>query len=42
VHVLHKPQNTWYEMEDLHVWTTETMPELVSVSEPYIQLYERS
>jgi hypothetical protein len=29
VHVYQKATDTWYEMQDLHVWTTETMPQLV-------------
>jgi U4/U6.U5 tri-snRNP-associated protein 2 len=40
IHVYHKPKDTWYEMQDLHVWTTETMPQLVALSETYIQIYE--
>ena len=37
-HIYCKPKDQWYEMEDLHV--TETMPQLVSVSESYMQFYE--
>lgn len=29
VHIYHKATDTWYDMQDLHVWTTETMPQLV-------------
>ena len=28
MHTIHKATNTWYEMQDLHVWTTETMPQV--------------
>ena len=28
MHTLHKATQTWYEMQDLHVWTTETMPQV--------------
>lgn len=35
----HQANNVWYEMEDLHV--KETMPQLVVVSEAYIQLWKR-
>eukprot|EP01083_Nonionella_stella_P101973 289721_1 len=37
-YVLHKPNNQWYEAQDLHV--VETMPQLVAVSESYIQFWE--
>jgi len=40
VHVFHRPTDTWFEMQDLHVWSTETMPQLVALSETYIQIYE--
>lgn len=40
-HTLHKATNTWYLTEDLHVHTSETMPQLVSLSESYMQVYER-
>jgi hypothetical protein len=39
VQVFHQSSDTWYEMQDLHVWTTETMPQLVGLSETYIQIY---
>jgi U4/U6.U5 tri-snRNP-associated protein 2 len=39
-HTLHTTTNTWYATEDLHVWTTETMPQLVALSEAYIQVYQ--
>jgi ubiquitin C-terminal hydrolase len=40
VHIHQRSCNTWYEMQDLHVWSTETMPQLVALSETYIQVYE--
>merc|ERR1719273_1050625 len=40
LHMYHKATDTWYEMQDLHVWSTETMPQLVALSETYIQFYE--
>ena len=40
-HTLHKATHTWYLTEDLHVHTSETMPQLVSLSESYMQVYER-
>jgi len=39
-HIFHAPTQTWFELQDLHVWTTETMPQLVAFSETYIQIYE--
>jgi len=39
-HIFHSPTQTWFELQDLHVWTTETMPQLVALSETYIQVYE--
>jgi len=41
VHMFHRSTDTWYEMQDLHVWTTETMPQLVALSETFLQIYER-
>jgi len=40
IHVYNRPTDTWYEMQDLHVWSTETMPQLVALSETYFQIYE--
>ena len=37
--VYHQPNNLWYKMDDLHV--QETMAQLVTVSEAYIQLWKR-
>jgi U4/U6.U5 tri-snRNP-associated protein 2 len=39
VHTNHKASNTWYEMEDIHVWTSETMAQLVALSETYMQCF---
>ena len=41
VHVLHRPNNVWYELEDLRVSSSETMQQMVGLSEAYIQVYER-
>jgi U4/U6.U5 tri-snRNP-associated protein 2 len=38
-HVQHKASNQWYELQDLHV--TETMPQLIGVSESYVLIFER-
>ena len=35
----HSPNNMWYEMQDLHV--QERMPQLVAISEAYIQTWVR-
>ena len=40
-HVLHKGSGVWYEMDDLRVVTSETMAQMVGLSEAYIQIYER-
>ncbi|KAM0030214.1 putative ubiquitinyl hydrolase 1 [Helianthus debilis subsp. tardiflorus] len=34
-----KSEEVWYEMQDLHV--AETLPEMVGVSETYMQIYEK-
>lgn len=39
MHVLHAPSNEWYELVDLRV--TPVLPQLVAISESYIQLYKR-
>jgi len=39
VHIYHAARDTWFELQDLHVWSTETMPQLVALSETYIQIY---
>lgn len=38
-HVQHKATGQWYEIQDLNV--RETMPQLVSVSESYLLIFER-
>ena len=38
-HVQHKATGQWYEMQDLEV--TETMPQLIGVSESYLLIFER-
>jgi len=39
VHVLHKGSNNWYELQDLHV--SKVLPEILPLSEAYVQIYER-
>lgn len=39
VHVLHKCTNQWYEMQDLHV--TSILPQMITLTEAYIQIYEQ-
>ena len=41
IHVLHAPNGVWYEIEDLRVSTSETIAQIVGLSEAYIQVYER-
>ena len=38
-HVSHKATGQWYEMQDLNV--TETMPQLIGVSESLLLIFER-
>lgn len=38
VHVLHKGTGKWYEMQDLHV--TDILPQMITLTEAYIQIYE--
>lgn len=38
-HVHRKSDNQWYQIEDLHV--ERTLPQVVSLSETYILVYER-
>ena len=38
-HVSHKATGQWYEMDDLNV--TETMPQLIGVSESLLLIFER-
>jgi len=39
VHVLHKGSGQWYEMQDLHV--KDILPQMITLTEAYIQIYER-
>ncbi|XP_074576789.1 uncharacterized protein LOC141833285 [Curcuma longa] len=39
VFVQRKSEELWYEMQDLHV--TETLPQMVALSEAYMQIYEQ-
>lgn len=39
VFVQRKSEELWYEMQDLHV--SETLPQMVALSETYMQIYER-
>jgi U4/U6.U5 tri-snRNP-associated protein 2 len=39
IHVLNKATGQWYEIQDLHV--SETMPQLIGLSESYILVYEK-
>lgn len=38
VHLLHKGNGKWYEMQDLHV--TDILPQMITLTEAYIQIYE--
>jgi U4/U6.U5 tri-snRNP-associated protein 2 len=37
--IFHKSTNEWYEMQDLHV--TNLLPQMISLTEAYIQIYEQ-
>jgi U4/U6.U5 tri-snRNP-associated protein 2 len=39
VHILHRASGKWYEMQDLHV--TEILPQMIPLSESYIQVWRR-
>ncbi|RWS13197.1 U4/U6.U5 tri-snRNP-associated protein 2-like protein [Dinothrombium tinctorium] len=39
VHVLHRGSGKWFEMQDLHV--TEILPQMITLSESYIQIWEK-
>jgi len=39
MHMYHKSTNTWYELQDLHV--KEILPQMLTLTEPYIQIYQR-
>ncbi|XP_064633656.1 ubiquitin carboxyl-terminal hydrolase 39-like [Lineus longissimus] len=38
VHALHKGSGKWYELQDLHV--VDILPQMITLSECYIQIYE--
>lgn len=38
-HILHRGSGKWYELQDLHV--TEILPQMITLSEAYIQIWER-
>lgn len=38
IHIQHKGAKQWFELQDLHV--TDLMPQMISLSESYIQIYE--
>jgi len=40
VHILHKATGKWFEMQDLHV--TEILPQMITLTEAYIQIWELS
>lgn len=39
VHILHRATSSWFELQDLHV--TELLPQMIPLSESYIQIWER-
>lgn len=39
VHILQKATGQWYEMQDLHV--TNILPQMITLTESYIQIYEQ-
>ncbi|XP_038060056.1 U4/U6.U5 tri-snRNP-associated protein 2-like [Patiria miniata] len=39
VHVLHKSTGKWHEIQDLHV--ADILPQMITLSEAYIQIWER-
>lgn len=38
VHILQKSTGQWFEMQDLHV--TNILPQMITLTEAYIQIYE--
>ncbi|ESN98068.1 hypothetical protein HELRODRAFT_185871 [Helobdella robusta] len=38
VHILHKGNDKWYELQDLHV--VDILPQMITLTESYIQIYE--
>ena len=39
VHTLHSGSGKWYEMNDLYM--TEILPQMITLTEAYIQIYRR-
>lgn len=39
LHVFHKSTKQWSEMQDLHV--KDILPQMITLTESYIQIYER-
>ncbi|KAH9422127.1 U4/U6.U5 tri-snRNP-associated protein 2 [Dermatophagoides pteronyssinus] len=39
IHILHKGTGKWFEIQDLHV--TEILPQMITLSEAYIQIWEQ-
>lgn len=39
LHILHRGSGRWFEMQDLHV--TEILPQMIPLSESYIQIWKR-
>jgi len=39
MHLHHQPNSTWFELQDLHV--KEILPQMLTLTEPYIQIYQR-
>merc|ERR1711871_270987 len=39
IHTRNKATDQWFELQDLHV--SETMPQLISISESYMLIYEK-
>jgi hypothetical protein len=39
VHLQHEATSQWYELHDLHV--SETMPQMIGVSQAYFMIYKR-
>ena len=39
VHTLHSGSGKWYEMNDLYM--TEILPQMITLTEAYIQIYKR-
>ena len=39
VHILHSGSGKWFEMNDLYM--TEILPQMITLTEAYIQIYKR-